>query len=255
MVVFRLIAAGTVEEKMYEKQVHKDGIRRAVMTSTGSATTRYFDSSELRKMFKLAPAGQCEILERLKASGQEGSNSSRQTILSSHDGVVGVSSHDGLYSAKSLVTLVDDDDSPNQNPFSSNPDPSHQSSFRLENVGVDENDENKQPAAKVLGRSQRALLGKDERENNTTRDAATIATSRASIGGNHKNIEDPQTRFQDKPLDVLRQVDEMRASGKLVSAMSLLMDLFEGKYEVLEKDVTLKAHESSALISNELGWL
>jgi hypothetical protein len=255
VVVFRLIAAGTVEEKMYEKQVHKDGIRRAVMTSTGSATTRYFDRSELSKMFKLAPAGQCEILERLKASGQGGSNSSGQTILSSHEGVVGISSHDGLYTAKSLVTLVDDDDSPNKNPFSCNPDLTHR--LRLENMGVDENEENKQPAAAVLGRSQRALLGKDERVNMPTRAAATIAISRESMGGNHTNIEDPQTQFRDKPLpvDVLRRVDEMRASGKLVSALSLLMDLFEGKYEALEKDVKMKVHERTVLISNELGWL
>lgn len=41
--VFRLIASGTVEEKMYEKQVHKDGIRRAVVTSSGNSTARFFD--------------------------------------------------------------------------------------------------------------------------------------------------------------------------------------------------------------------
>jgi hypothetical protein len=223
------------------------------MTSTGSATTRYFDSSELRKMFKLAPAGQCEILERLKNSGHGGSNSSGQTIISSHEGVVGVSSHDGLYSAKSLVTLVDDDDFPDKNPFSSNPDQSHRPNFRVENIEVDEN---KQPAAKVFGRSQRALLGKDEiGKNIPSRDVATIATSRGSMGGNHVNIEDPQTQFRVKPLDILHQVDEMRASGKLISAMSLLMDLFEDKYEALEKDVTIKVHERTALISNELGWL
>jgi hypothetical protein len=124
-------------------------------------------------------------------------------------------------------------------------------------MGVDENEENKQPAAAVLGRSQRALLGKDERVNMPTRAAATIAISRESMGGNHTNIEDPQTQFRDKPLpvDVLRRVDEMRASGKLVSALSLLMDLFEGKYEALEKDVKMKVHEHTVLISNELGWL
>jgi hypothetical protein len=33
------------------------------------------------------------------------------------------------------------------------------------------------------------------------------------------------------------------------------MDLFEGKYEALEKDVKMKVHERTVLISNELGWL
>ena len=54
---------------MYEKQVHKDGIRRAVMTNMGSATTRYFDNGELRKLFTLGPEGECQFLKRLRERG------------------------------------------------------------------------------------------------------------------------------------------------------------------------------------------
>jgi len=56
VVVYRLIAAGTVEEKMYEKQVHKDGIRRTVFTEDTSVE-RYFDKLELRKLFALGAPG------------------------------------------------------------------------------------------------------------------------------------------------------------------------------------------------------
>lgn len=49
VVVYRFITAGTVEEKMYEKQVYKDGIRRTITTTSGCATERFFDEDDLRK--------------------------------------------------------------------------------------------------------------------------------------------------------------------------------------------------------------
>lgn len=37
--VYRMICAGTVEEKMYEKQVHKDGIRKVLLDDCGRGST------------------------------------------------------------------------------------------------------------------------------------------------------------------------------------------------------------------------
>ena len=54
--VYRLFAAGTVEEKMYEKQLHKDGIRRTVFSKNDNVE-RLFDSKGLRKLFTLAEPG------------------------------------------------------------------------------------------------------------------------------------------------------------------------------------------------------
>ena len=112
VVVFRLIAAGTVEEKMYEKQVHKDGIRRVVMTKAGNATKRYFDRNELRKLFRLSDEGKCDVLELLGQNNQDDLLSVESLMgseLAMHNCIVGISKHDALYPANSVVTLLDDD--------------------------------------------------------------------------------------------------------------------------------------------------
>jgi hypothetical protein len=93
VVVYRLIAAGTVEEKMYEKQIHKDGIRRTVFT-TGASVQRYFVRDELSKMLSLAPAGECETMLKVQ---EIKTNWSQQQFILSHRGVVGLSRHDGFY--------------------------------------------------------------------------------------------------------------------------------------------------------------
>jgi hypothetical protein len=84
-----MIAAGTVEEKMYEKQIHKDGIRRAVF-STGAPVERYFEKSHLRQLLKLAPKGVCETMKQAQPV---------VTDLTRYlgDGVIGVSRHDVFY--------------------------------------------------------------------------------------------------------------------------------------------------------------
>ena len=48
---------------MYEKQVHKDGIKRVVLSSD-SAAARYFDNSELKELFKLSPDGVSLTLQK-----------------------------------------------------------------------------------------------------------------------------------------------------------------------------------------------
>jgi SNF2 family DNA or RNA helicase len=56
VVVYRLIMASSVEEKMYEKQVFKDGVR--VVTECGSVSSaRYFSKDETSELFKVGPAG------------------------------------------------------------------------------------------------------------------------------------------------------------------------------------------------------
>ena len=106
VVVFRFITAGSVEEKMYEKQVHKDGLRRAVMTSMGNETMRYFDKESLRKLFTLGEEGVCEFLERLKRAGLASSEDSPEVELTSHQGMIGVSSHDQLYTSNKLIDIT-----------------------------------------------------------------------------------------------------------------------------------------------------
>jgi len=144
--VYRFIAAGTVEERMYEKQVLKDGIRRAVLTSGGSATERYFDKNELRRLFHLEDEGVCPMMEKFRDAtlssstnsiAGDGSNndadgnsnkkkivggSGKPSFLASHKCVVGISSHDMLYT-KNVVDLSAPDSSKkaSQSPFAGTP--------------------------------------------------------------------------------------------------------------------------------------
>ncbi|CAM9487212.1 unnamed protein product, partial [Laminaria digitata] len=68
VIVYRMIAAGTVEEKMYEKQVFKDGLRRTIMGGSGKRkkNVRYFSRAELKQLFTLFPVGECRVLDRLE---------------------------------------------------------------------------------------------------------------------------------------------------------------------------------------------
>ena len=104
VIVYRLIAAGTVEEKMYDKQIHKDGIRRTVFT-TGGSVERYFERNELSKLLKLSPPGICETMEKVQDSLMDWS---QYTDLLQNFGVVGLSHHDGFYQP----SKIDEDNVP-----------------------------------------------------------------------------------------------------------------------------------------------
>lgn len=81
---------------MYEKQVHKDGLRRTVITSSGCATERYFSEHELQKLFELMPRGVCEMLDKIHAKCPEECKG-QMPSLNNHQQVVGISSHDAVY--------------------------------------------------------------------------------------------------------------------------------------------------------------
>ena len=53
--VYRLITSGTVEEKIYRKQVFKAGL--SIAGTSGGDVARYFTSGELRDLFACDPAG------------------------------------------------------------------------------------------------------------------------------------------------------------------------------------------------------
>jgi DNA excision repair protein ERCC-6-like len=120
--VYRLIAAGTVEEKRYEKQIHKDGIRRAVFTNTGNDTAKYFTKQELihRKVFVLGEEGECEFLDKLAQRGLAfDPNEIPSHNFSFHNGVVGQSSHDIVYSCTDWNGETKKGGAPTAHPFSS----------------------------------------------------------------------------------------------------------------------------------------
>ena len=54
--------ASAIEEKMYEKQVFKDGLR---VVSESGASSKYFSSEETRALFKLGPKEKSEVMLKL----------------------------------------------------------------------------------------------------------------------------------------------------------------------------------------------
>ena len=88
---------------MYEKQVYKDGIRRTVLTTSDANTARYFSRDELTQLFKLMPAGECNMIQRLRHDPEAViGGSGKISILANHPKVVGVTSHDSLYDLASV---------------------------------------------------------------------------------------------------------------------------------------------------------
>lgn len=114
VVVYRMIMAGTVEEKMYEKQVFKDGLR--VVTESG-ASSRYFSSDETKELFTLGPAHKSTVMEKLWNKFEYEMKSVEDFGGEVIAGVVGYSRHDTLYDEKKadrpkkvVIDLTQEDD-------------------------------------------------------------------------------------------------------------------------------------------------
>jgi len=248
--VFRLITAGTVEEKRYEKQIHKDGLRRTLLTNTGNMTAKYFTKEELlrKKVFVLGDEGECEFLHKLKRRGfayKENRNSDHS--FTSLQGVVGQSSHDIVYSLPEDFYLDEMTTSPSQHPFSSPP---------TESMWL-----SKHPQPKIVGRSQAVLSKKtnvDDKENDIK---DRTPKYKGKIQFINKKSDDPSpyklpsTCSSTFLENTLSRAYNLRMSGKREEAVGLLMDLMDEKYGTLRKVDKLKVHDTFSSITNELGWL
>ena len=95
--VYRLIMASTVEEKMYEKQVFKDGVR-VVMEQGKQSSSRYFSAQETKELFMLGPAQESIVLNKLWECAGEKMTQVEDTS-GDLSGVLGYSRHDRLYEA------------------------------------------------------------------------------------------------------------------------------------------------------------
>ena len=236
--VFRLIASGTVEEKMYEKQVYKDSIRRTVVTSSGNLTARFFDRQELTQLFKLAPAWECEVLQKLGVV----QSTVRSGPLLSHPGVVGVSSHDNIFDNGMEAACQKED-----GPF----------------VGT--------PAKKLLGRSQRALLGiacatkasnlksiltiSEGKENRPINVDDNSSVDDNTNVGNSNAIIDIYTssHVENAELFLLKERELMIDRNDDLETLCLLLDMLETK-SLMGVD-KINMHKQIANLSHNLGWL
>ncbi len=179
-------------ERMYEKQVYKDGIRRTITTNSGCATERYFNEEDLRKMFKLKPRGVCEMLEKMIQV---------QTPLGEVDQVVGISSHDSVY-YRSIINL---DCPPPASPFVA-PQKSYSSAHKDD------------LATRIAG----LTLSDDVRDN-----ATALRPSKKSWSAStklSKGVKEDATELISKKLKV---VEELTANGQIEESLSLLLEMIE----------------------------
>ena len=246
--VFRLITAGTVEEKRYEKQIHKDGIRRAILTNTGNNTAKYFTKEELRKkVFVLGEEGECEFLDKLQKKGfAYDKNKNPDHSYSSHKGVVGQSSHDIVYSLPENFYFDDMIKSPSHHPFSSPPTEAKWFTKKSE--------------PKIMGRSQAVLSKKTNFKDKENKEKnGSTKTGKIKILSEKTNHSSPSNSPSNDSFTFLEKnllrAESLRLSGKREQAVGLLMDLIDKNIGILSKADRLKVHEHISSITNELGWL
>ena len=241
--IYRLIAAGTVEEKMYEKQVHKDGIKRVVLSSDTS-TARYFDNSELKDLFKLAPPGKCATLEKFnERNSDKGSlgSSGKPSFLSKHPSVIGVASHDALYAATSAdVDLT----SPNKSeetplPFSKEP-------YQREKVAKKDNMSSDYIEDLTADTPLKPLRGGQNMTRQKREDAKT-KRERESAAASEPSNYSVET--------LLTTSDALIDMQQYAQAMAGLLDFVEKKMDSISGDDKLELHKKVAHIADLLGWL
>jgi len=101
VIIYRLITCGTIEEKMYRKQVFKGALSRC-MTQKDQSHHRYFTSTELSEIFRLdnSKYSQTQVmLQKLHSDKRKRRESldNHSDWLSTLD-IFGISDHDLLYS-------------------------------------------------------------------------------------------------------------------------------------------------------------
>lgn len=136
--VYRLLVANSLEEKMYEKQIHKAGMEKTIFTkhqeecvtvaSGGNNTLtqerRFFDKHELCRVFSQIPSCNgttCELLDRFEkegvgqfkvttttsASTKDKDHRPYLNIVLRHSSVMGVSNHSNVYHLKRKSVFAD----------------------------------------------------------------------------------------------------------------------------------------------------
>jgi len=249
--VFRLITAGTVEEKRYEKQIHKDGIRRAILTNSGNHTAKYFTKEELKKkVFILGDEGGCEFLDKLEMRGfAYDARKNPDHSYFAQKGVVGQSSHDIVYSLPENFYFDDLIHSPSHQPFSSLPTASAWLTKKSE--------------PKVMGRSHRIrskktedFTGKENKENNSS--SSNVSAGRMQRVREKAYRCSRNFHFESSfgPLQkTLFRVECLCRSGEREQALDLLLDVLENYVGTLKEADSLTVHCLVSSITSQLGWL
>ena len=99
--VYRLLIGGSIEEKIYERQIHKNGLEKTIF-EIGKPEERFFDKHELCKVFTLVPDGsRCDILKRFDQENvAKVSHPERHKFVGPRNAMIGLSNHLTVYAKK-----------------------------------------------------------------------------------------------------------------------------------------------------------
>ncbi len=227
---------------MYEKQVHKDGIKRVVL-SGDSATARYFDNSELKELFKLSPDGISLTLEKFnkKIDSNAAGASGKPSFLTKHPSVVGVAGHDLLYSTGE----VDNDADlilPKSEvaPFSRSP---------FQKAKIDKKDSQlirQFDHLTIQSPVSGALKPLGGMNNKTRQNREDAKARRAQISKTSQPVNTIEK--------VMSKADGLIALQEHGEAMSVLLDLLDEEID-LKRGEKLVMHTKVSHLASLLGWL
>jgi len=97
--VYRLFVSNSIDEKVYERAVHKTGMEKTILTNGTKNVTSHFDKHELCKVFSQIPDGRtCESLTRF--NGKPVSQLDGDSVLNHPRCVIGASNHRTVYRQK-----------------------------------------------------------------------------------------------------------------------------------------------------------
>lgn len=103
VIIYRLITCGTVEEKMYRRQVFKQSLMRTAMEN--DSAYRYFTRAELRELFEFDDSSSSITQKQISELHKEQRKSYPELdenikFIEGQENVSGVSDHDLLFSVK-----------------------------------------------------------------------------------------------------------------------------------------------------------
>ncbi|KAJ6419344.1 hypothetical protein OIU84_029452 [Salix udensis] len=114
VVVYRLMTCGTVEEKIYRKQIFKGGLFRTA--TENKEQIRYFSQQDLRELFSLPKQGFNISLTQQQLHEEHDSQHKMDEYLEHHikfletQGIAGVSHHSLLFSKTATVQLAQEEE-------------------------------------------------------------------------------------------------------------------------------------------------
>ncbi|KAI3504265.1 hypothetical protein L1887_32812 [Cichorium endivia] len=114
VIVYRLMTCGTVEEKIYRKQIYKGGLFRSA--TEHKEQIRYFSQQDLKELFSLPKQGFDVSLTQQQLHEEHDCEHKMDSSLKDHTkfleslGIAGISNHSLLFSKTAPVPDVQDDE-------------------------------------------------------------------------------------------------------------------------------------------------